>query len=166
MLALIFYLLIMSGVIEEYTLTSKYTHQVYKIDIRKPEAFRTDNSYTLVFVADGSYGVGRFLLDPANKIVVPSNCIIITIKHTGNKEKDRNLDFIPSDISKNGRNDYGQASLFYLFIKDELIPFVQHKFPNCRERDFIGHSLSGLFCIYLSFQQDHLFKHYYAISPS
>ena len=152
--------------IETYKLHSKYTRQDYVIVIRKPTHYVSLNNYTLVFIADGSYGVGYYLLDEKNKIIIPENCIVIAINHTGNKEENRDRDFIPSDISRNSKNDFGQADTFYLFIRDELIPFSQQQFPIYQKRVFIGHSLSGLFCLYLALKQEELFDRYYAISPS
>jgi hypothetical protein len=150
----------------EYKLHSNQTHQDYIIEVKKPNHFNEGSRYKLIFIADGSYGVGHFLLDTVNQIHLPNNCIIISIHHTGNIKEGRNRDLIPSDISRNGKENYGQAHAFYLFIKDELVPFVHHLFPGSTEKSFIGHSLSGLFCLYLTFQDDPVFDHFYAISPS
>jgi predicted alpha/beta superfamily hydrolase len=101
-----------------------------------------------------------------NQISIPENCIVVSIHHTGNIKEGRNRDLIPSDIRKNGKENYGQAHSFYLFMKEELVPFVSRLFPHASEKVFIGHSLSGLFCLYMTFQDDSVFDHFYAISPS
>jgi predicted alpha/beta superfamily hydrolase len=145
---------------------SVHTGQEYRIRVQKPQNFDPAREYTIIYVADGSYGVWQFLMDPKNKISIPDNCVVIAICHTGEKEADRNRDLIPADISNNAKKNYGQANRFYLFIRDELIPFVEKEFPSAKRKVFIGHSLSGLFCLYLIFQGQQLFDHYYAISPS
>ena len=106
------------------------------------------------------------LLDSSNNIQLPDDTIVIAINHTGNRETNRDRDFIPSDISKNPKENFGQAHLFYQFIKEELIPFTHAEFPHRCKEVFIGHSLSGLFCLYLALHDEQLFHHYFSISPS
>ena len=78
----------------------------------------------------------------------------------------RSRDFIPSDSSKNSSENFGNATQFYLFMKNELIPKIDKKFSNKKTRCFIGHSFGGLFCIYTLLKPDKLFDRHFAISPS
>ncbi|MBD0333514.1 MAG: hypothetical protein ICV66_12760 [Chitinophagaceae bacterium] len=165
---IIFYLLLMKGVapqaIEEHKVHSTYTQQDYMLLI-KPSGQKVE---TLLFVTDGGLGLGEFIIGKSNeyKAPVPQNCAVIAVKHLGGKEPDRNRDYIPSDISKNAKQNFGQAHKFYLFIKNELIPFAQEKFPDNNRKVLLGHSLGGLLCLYVALQQPALFTHYFAISPS
>ena len=43
---------------------------------------------------------------------------------------------------------------------------MKKKYPNKKERVFIGHSFGGLFCLYTLFKEDKLFDRHFAISPS
>jgi predicted alpha/beta superfamily hydrolase len=151
---------------EQYPLHSRFTHQDYMIVVHRPANYVPSKAYTLLYIADGSQGIGQVLLDSTNSISLPNDSIVIAINHTSNREANRDRDFIPSDISKNAKENFGQAHLFYQFIKEELIPFVHNEFPHRTAEAFIGHSLSGLFCLYLALHDKQLFHHYFSISPS
>ncbi len=124
--------------------------------------------YNHVYITDGSIGIGDYILGKSDswKATIPSNCIIIAIAHIGDWHDKRPRDFIPSDISKNGETNFGKADKFYLFMQKELMPWVEKKLPNKKERVFIGHSFGGLFCLYTLFKEDKLFDRHFAISPS
>jgi uncharacterized protein len=154
--------------IDEFKIHSISTSDDYIIDIRKPTHFDSLHSYHVIIAADDKIGLGQYLLgtNPSWKATLPDSCIIITIGHIGNWHDKRARDFLPSDISKDSSENFGKASLFYSFLKEELFLQLKKKFPNQKDLSFIGHSFSGLFCLYASFQKDHLFDHYFAISPS
>lgn len=153
--------------IEEYKLHAAETGQDYTISIKKPENFARQKAYTVAFVADGSLGLGRYVLGKGVKrqATVPDDCVIVAVKHTGRKRKDRNRDFIPADVRRNGTLSFGQAKAFYRFVKNSLLPFADSLLPNATGKALIGHSLGGLFCLYAALQEENLFDHYFAISP-
>ena len=78
----------------------------------------------------------------------------------------RQRDFIPSDGGGYHSNEFGQASKFYLFIKNELMPFVDKDIRKQKTKIFIGHSFAGLLALYFSLKENKLFDQYFAISPS
>ena len=94
------------------------------------------------------------------------NCILIGIAHKGDWDTKRQRDFIPSDAGGYNDKNFGQASKFFLFMKDELIPHINKKFSKQKSNVFIGHSFGGLLALYMSLKENKLFDHYYAISPS
>lgn len=150
------------------SLHSSFTADDYLIKVRLPVTYNEKNIYHIVFVADGSIELGEYVLGSNEewKAAPLSNTIIITIGHIGDWEAKRRRDFIPSDIRLNAEEDFGKAALFYSFVKFELIPFVNKKYPNQKSKAFIGHSFSGLFCLYAALKNEKLFDHYFAISPS
>ncbi|MBD0364908.1 MAG: hypothetical protein ICV53_02235 [Flavisolibacter sp.] len=155
--------------IEKHTLYSQYTKRHYNVAIKKPEGFDLHSHYILLFVPDGALGLGRHLLDSdikMGKAIVPPNCIVIALQQTGRERTDRNRDFIPSDIRKNSRKNFGRAHCFYRFMKDEWIPYVDSLLPKPNQKILLGHSLSGLVCLYAALQEEPLFDQYFAISPS
>lgn len=125
-------------------------------------------AYHLIYVADGSIKLGTYVLgtDENWKADVPNNCLIITFAHMGDWHEKRQRDFIPSDAGGHKEINFGQAHNFYLFLKQILIPFVNKRFPARKSTAMIGHSFSGLFCLYTLFQEDKLFDRHFAISPS
>jgi uncharacterized protein len=150
------------------TIRSAYVNDSFLITVRKPPDFSSQKKYHFVYITDGGIGIGDYILGKSDswKATIPNNCVIIAIAHTGNWHDQRPRDFIPSDISKNSETDFGKADGFYLFLQKELIPSIEKKYPNKKDRVFIGHSFGGLFCLYTLFKEDKLFDRHYAISPS
>ena len=153
---------------ETDTVYSKHVKDKFIITIRKPASFDLKKKYHHVYITDGSIGIGDYILgkDKSWAATIPSSCIIIAISHMGDWESKRRRDFIPSDITKNSEKNFGKADSFYLFLKNELIPMVEKKITNKKDRVFIGHSFGGLFCLYTLFKDDKLFGRHFAISPS
>jgi predicted alpha/beta superfamily hydrolase len=147
---------------------SSITGDDYLLQFRLPDEYDEKKDYHLVFVADGTIGLGEYVLGTNKnwKADIPLTCIIITIGHQGDWEEKRRRDFIPSDISGNSEENFGNAGKFYEFLKKELIPSINKKFPHHQDRSFIGHSFSGLFCLYAALKNEKLFDRYFAISPS
>jgi predicted alpha/beta superfamily hydrolase len=148
-----------------HSITSRHTKDKYVITIKNHKPALKQHA---VFVADGSLKLGQYILgtDEDWKAAVPENCVIITIAHTGDWHMKRQRDFIPSDAGGYKNDEFGHAMNFYLFLREELFPFVNSKIQNQADRSFIGHSFSGLFSLYASLQQQKLFDRYFAISPS
>ena len=55
---------------------------------------------------------------------------------------------------------------FTKFIEEDLIPYIDNKFPTTPYRTLIGHSYAGLFVINALINHPHLFENYLAIDPS
>ena len=111
----------------------------------------------------GNYIIGT---DSSWSAEIPSDCIIVTIAHIGDWHTKRQRDFLPSDAGGYKDENFAQALNFYLFLKNTVIPLVNEKLVNRKRTAFIGHSFSGLFCLYTLFQEDKLFDYHFAISPS
>lgn len=150
------------------TVYSANVKDKYVITVRKPAGFSDQKKYHHVYMTDGSLGIGDYVFGKEKSwaATIPNSCVIIAIAHTGDWEEKRRRDFIPSDISKNTEVNFGNADKFYLFLKNELIPRIEKKLPNKKDRAFIGHSFGGLFCLYTLFKDDKLFDKHFAISPS
>lgn len=145
------------------TLKDKYVITTYK-----PAGFSTTKKYHHVYMTDGGIGIGDYVLGKSKSwaAVIPANCVVIAIGHIGKYSAKRPRDFIPADITRNVETNFGKADSFYLFLKNELIPTIERKMNNKKDRSFIGHSFGGLFCLYTLFKDDKLFDKHFAISPS
>lgn len=150
------------------TFYSTHVKDKFIITVRKPTGFSATKKYHHVYITDGGIGIGDYVLGKSDswKAVIPSSCIIIAISHIGDWHDKRPRDFIPSDSSKNSTDIFGRADRFYLFMKNELIPKIEKKLPNKKDRSLIGHSFGGLFCLYTLLKPDKLFNRHFAISPS
>ena len=140
------------------------TGDTYQLIIKRPKDFDSTKTYHHVYFTDAAINSGKVILDQPQDST--KNCILIGIAHKGDWETKRQRDFIPSDAGGYGDNNFGQASKFYLFLKEELMPFINKRFPKQRTKVFVGHSFGGLLALYLSMRENNLFDHYYAISPS
>lgn len=60
----------------------------------------------------------------------------------------------------------GGAETFRRFLAQEVIPFVENRFPTSGRRALAGESLAGLFVVDTLFNAPHMFDDYFAISPS
>lgn len=61
----------------------------------------------------------------------------------------------------------GRAEQFLAFIREELIPFIDSKYPtDPGDRTYAGHSLGGLFGCYALFTHPETFRRYVIGSPS
>jgi predicted alpha/beta superfamily hydrolase len=148
-----------------HNISSKHTGDKYVIKIKN---HNPQISQHVIYVADGSLKLGNYILgtDESWKATVPANCVIVTIAHVGDWSMKRQRDFIPSDAGGYKDGKFAQSNKFYLFLKDELQPFINKKITKQIDRSFIGHSFSGLFSLYASLQTEKLFERYFAISPS
>lgn len=143
---------------------SEKTGDVYELIIRKPKDFDSTRFYNLIFFTDAGITSGKTILSEPEGVI--KNCILIGIGHIGDWHTKRERDFISSDAGGHNDKDFGQASKFFLFMKEELIPFINKKFPKQKCRAFIGHSFGGLLALYMSLRENNLFDYYFAISPS
>lgn len=118
--------------------------------------------YDVMYVLDGSdwntgtiAQVQHFVEDQG--LMPPT--IIVSVIHP-----DRNADLSPThlDTWKNS----GNADQFLRFLKNELIPYINKKYPSNGDNTLWGHSLSGMFVLYAMALEPALFKSYIAIDPS
>ncbi len=86
------------------------------------------------------------------------------------KNQSRNTDFLPKAIDQETIEKYGEysggANKFLSFVKTEVIPFIDKKYPTLPERVAVGHSNGGTFISYSLLNEPDLFDAYIAISPN
>jgi len=140
------------------------TGDTYELIIRKPKNFDSTKSYHLVYFTDAGINSGKTILSQPEENI--KNCILIGIAHKGDWDTKRQRDFIPSDAGGYSDKNFGQATKFFSFMKEELVPYINKKFNKQKSKVFIGHSFGGLLALYMSLRKNKLFDHYYAISPS
>ncbi|WP_316838960.1 alpha/beta hydrolase-fold protein [Pedobacter gandavensis] len=77
---------------------------------------------------------------------------------------DRNKDLTPTHVAS--LKTSGGADNFLGFIKDELIPYINQKYPSNGENTLWGHSFGGLFVVNAMLNAPKTFKSYIAVDPS
>lgn len=60
----------------------------------------------------------------------------------------------------------GGSAAFRRFIREELIPEIDHRYRTTAERAIVGESLAGLFVVETLLEEPSLFTHYVALDPS
>ena len=86
----------------------------------------------------------------------------------GIRNPNRNDDLSPSISSdgQDGISEQGGGSTFIKFISDELIPFVNEKYPVAPYKTLVGHSLGGLFVLNTLVNNKNLFDNYLILDPA
>jgi predicted alpha/beta superfamily hydrolase len=152
-------------------LDSPATGRSYAIYIRLPDDYVQDRSksYPVLYVLDAQWDFkmldsiyGGLLHDG----YVPE-MIIVGITYAGNNPDYvalRSMDFTPvHDIFLKGSGD---ASKFYAFLTEQLIPFVETDYRAVpTQRVLMGGSFSALFTLYAMFTEPTFFNGYVASSP-
>lgn len=130
--------------------------------IHVPRSSRYGHKYPVVYLLDGEYHfesvVGTLKLSAVNRLM--PEVIIVAILNT-NRYRDLSTSHIGDDT-----NPSGGAHKFTMFIENELIPFIESKYPTIPHRTIIGHSLGGLLVTDLLINHSHIFNNYLAIDPS
>jgi predicted alpha/beta superfamily hydrolase len=141
------------------------------IQINLPASYKPDSSarYDVLYVLDGEWNTSlaktvRGFLEYGK--FIPANIIIVGIPnlYRGN-DNFRDRDFTPTPLNFSPMS--GGAANFLSFIKNDLLPYMDKKYPTNKENNTLyGTSLGGLFALYAFFQEPSLFKSYLTVEPS
>ena len=148
------------------SLHSKVLNESRSVYVQLPDSYDPDSSikYPVVYILDGdvllnalytvhSFYSGGFMPE----------MIMVGISNGENRTRDLTTSVIdPSLINE----ENGGADKFMNFIEEELIPFIETKYPVTNYRTLIGHSYGGLFTVNALINYSHLFENYIAIDPS
>ena len=137
--------------------------------VQVPESFNPQKptKYPVAYVLDG--GVHLNAVSTVHSYYsggyIPE-MIIIGISNRNNRTRDLTTSKIETRRGVTYNQESGGADNFIQFIEDELIPFIDSKYPTMNYRTLIGHSYAGLFTINALIHHTHLFDNYLAIDPS
>lgn len=123
----------------------------------------TEPKFPVLYLLDGNayfHSLAGIVKQPSSfgTTVCPES-IIVAIPNT-----DRNRDLKPPDPADSA-NHLSGAERFMMFLENELIPFVDSKYPTLPYRTLIGHSLGGSYVINTLISHPYLFTNYLAIDP-
>jgi len=122
--------------------------------------------YPVIYLLDGGVHLGGLAMvqEYYNFFRLPE-MIVVGISNRIHRTRD----LTPTVIeSRNGMmaDESGGSEAFTSFIADELIPFIDSKYPTTIHRTLIGHSYGGLFAVNTLVYHPELFTNYVAIDPS
>lgn len=164
---------------EVFPLKSKHTKKEYDIYIKLPSGYsQSKKKYPILILTDAGYAFPLVSsiyrrLKFSNKI---DEIIIIGIsyskgEHFGiSRTRDYTPTFSPNEpngYSKEARLKSGQADNFIMFMKNELIPYLDSNYKvDLTKKAFAGHSFGGLLANYMVVSQPNTFDYYMSGSPS
>jgi predicted alpha/beta superfamily hydrolase len=138
------------------------------IKVLVPETYKpgSDEKYEVIFITDGEWAMDPFSFvykwAQDEKYVPPAILVSIPNRYVDNKNQ-RDRDFLPVHVPNPEIS--GGADNFLSFIKNELIPYVESKYPSNKIYSIYGHSYGGLFTLYALLKEPQLFEVYYATDP-
>ena len=151
------------------SLYSEILSESRKVYIQMPASYHPEKEqkYPVAFILDGeiflptlndvqNYYSGGFTPD----------MVLVGIANDKNRVRDLTTSTISTKYGMPFNEKNGEADNFRKFIKEELIPFIESKYPVTNYRTLIGHSYGGLFTISTLIHQPNLFANYLAIDPS
>ncbi len=139
------------------------------IKILLPENYKpgSGEKFETVYLTDGEW-----IMDPFSFIYkfardenyVPP-LILVALPNTYPKNvNQRDRDFLPVHVSEPAIS--GGADKFISFLREELIPYIENKYPCNGTRSLYGHSYGGTFSAYALFSNPELFSTYYSTDPA
>jgi predicted alpha/beta superfamily hydrolase len=138
------------------------------IKVLLPESYKpgSNDKYEVIFITDGEWAMSPFSFvykwAQDEKYVPPVIIVAIPNKYIDNKNQ-RDRDFLPVHVADPALS--GGADNFLSFIKTELIPYIDNKYPTNKTYSIYGHSYGGLFSLYALLKEPELFNTYYATDP-
>jgi predicted alpha/beta superfamily hydrolase len=160
-------------------LHSKVLAEDRMINIHLPDNYNPNDSvrYPIVYVLDGGIdedffhiaGIVRFSTQPWIDRF-PQSIVVGIGGNTRRRDFTfpvENTDFIEKEgFQKASFPSYGGSEKYRIFLKNELIPYINGNFKSSGKQTLIGESLAGLFSAEILIKQPELFDDYIIISPS
>ncbi|WP_452226451.1 alpha/beta hydrolase-fold protein [Lacinutrix cladophorae] len=148
---------------------SKILNETRSIYVQIPESYISDTTrkYPVAYIIDGDVFLPtvRNVLEYYSGGFMPE-MVLIGISNAENRTRDLTISKISFRRGMPYNEENGEADNFLKFISEELIPFIENKYPVSNYRTLIGHSYGGLFTVYSLINKPELFANYLAIDPS
>jgi len=139
------------------------------IKILLPENYKpgSGEKFETIYLTDGEW-----IMDPFSFIYefardenyVPPLILVALPNTYPNNVNQRDRDFLPVHVSEPAIS--GGADKYISFLREELIPYIENKYPCNGTRSLYGHSYGGTFSAYVLFSNPDLFSTYYSTDPA
>jgi predicted alpha/beta superfamily hydrolase len=139
-----------------------------RLQIQLPAEYKSgsEQKYQVLYLLDGEWNAELFQQAQAwsRQLGFTSPIIMVGVDNSyPNNVNQRFRDLTPTSAGQNGA---GGGPKLLAFLKDELIPYINKKYPSNGSNILWGHSLGGLFVLYTLFTEPQLFDAYIAADPS
>lgn len=145
------------------SLYSEILQEQRMLQIILPRDYKPDSKekYDVLYLLDGEWQTNlASQIEPyvEDQKFMPSSIIVGIIN------VDRNRDFLPTKVDNFPTS--GGADKFIAFLKDELIPYINKKYPSTGENTLFGASFGGIMSTYIYLKNPNLFNAYIAGDPA
>jgi predicted alpha/beta superfamily hydrolase len=152
------------------TVPSMVLHQDRPIEVYLPEESAQDpeRRFETLYVLDGDWNA-KIVADTVNfmrQLGMMPPVIVVSVPNPLNAQgrNSRDHDLTPSPIA--GELNSGGAADFLQFLRAELVPYVNRKYPSNGVNLIHGHSYGGLFLMYVLANDPQLFDGYIVLDPA
>jgi predicted alpha/beta superfamily hydrolase len=155
---------------EKFQIESKILAETRTYVIHTPESYKSGKDAFPVLVLQDAEN--NFAYTSAAVHLLSANGRIPAMIVVGINNTDRTRDMTPSAPNRTGFSGVpgtgavGGADKFLSFIADELLPTIDRNYRTRPYRVLVGHSLGGLFAVYVLMNRPEVFKGYLISSPS
>jgi predicted alpha/beta superfamily hydrolase len=148
---------------------SQVLNEQRKIKILLPEEYKpgSDTKYDVVYIIDGEIHFDDFSFIyrfARHEKLIPPLILVAILNTYTNEGNMRDRDFLPEKTTENKKA--GGANNFIAFLKNELIPYIDKKLPTSGDNSLFGHSLGGVFAMYVLLKEPGIFSNYYCSDPA
>jgi predicted alpha/beta superfamily hydrolase len=147
---------------------SRHLGEARPINVHLPVGFDRSMKYSVLYMPDG--GIDEdfpHLVKTVDSLIAAGQIRPVIVVGIPNTQRRRDLTGptrFASDSAIAPR--VGGSAAFRAFIRDELIPAIDARYPTTSERSIIGESLAGLFIVETFLLEPALFAHSIALDPS
>ena len=151
------------------SLYSDVLKETRRLQVVLPKSYeqKKDARYEVLYILDGEWYMEQipFIYNfTVSARFAPEN-IFVLIPNTYREGANlRDRDFSPTKV--NGDPISGGADNFHAFLKDELIPYIEKKYPTNGQRSLVGSSFSRLFSVYAFVKDPEVFQSYISSDPN
>lgn len=147
---------------------SKVLNEERRFQIQIPSEYKdgSGTKYQVLYLLDGEWNAELFQQVQAWSRqwgYTPPIIMVGVVNSYPNNQNQRFRDLTPTTAGQNGA---GGGPKLLSFLKDELIPYINSKYPSSGANILWGHSLGGLFVLYALFTEPQLFDSYISADPS
>jgi predicted alpha/beta superfamily hydrolase len=150
------------------TIASRPLGEVRSINIHLPPGYTRGTKYPVLYMPDG--GIDEdfpHVVKAVDSLITAKAIRPVIVVGIPNTQRRRDLTG-PTRSAKDSAIApvVGGSAAFRAFIRDELIPTIDRRYPTTGERSIIGESLAGLFIVECFLVEPKLFAHSIALDPS
>jgi len=150
------------GTLETHELGASSVEQVYHLTVFVPD----DTPHHVVFLFDGDDWTDTTASQVSRAVrrgELGRPPLVVGIGY-GDTPNQRARDYTPP--GRGLPEGHGEVEAFYGFVVDELIPWVEARYPSGGERVVLGHSFGGIAALWGRLQHPEVFAGAVALSPS